>query len=140
MSPGILVIDANQAGNDNYSAAPQAQQTIIVNAPAPLPVPPSPLWTWAEGVAAALIVGIILWLIFQKKPPDPLPPPGPTNPQAPQQSFRYVANEGPASHQIKFRQPSRSLGSIQLTPGMGQAEHTIEFPGRAGISRPGETS
>ena len=30
--PGRCVIDANQAGNANYQAAPQAQQTITVNA------------------------------------------------------------------------------------------------------------
>jgi hypothetical protein len=29
--PGTCVIDANQAGNDKYQAAPQAQQTITVN-------------------------------------------------------------------------------------------------------------
>jgi hypothetical protein len=30
-NPGSCVIDANQAGNDKYRAAPQAQQTIAVN-------------------------------------------------------------------------------------------------------------
>ena len=30
-STGTLVIDANQAGNTNYSAAPQVQRTIVVN-------------------------------------------------------------------------------------------------------------
>ena len=34
-SAGNLVIDANQAGGTNYSAAPQVQRTITVNAPAP---------------------------------------------------------------------------------------------------------
>ena len=34
-SAGNLVIDANQAGNTNYSAAPQVQRTVVVNAPAP---------------------------------------------------------------------------------------------------------
>lgn len=33
-SAGSLVIDANQAGNTDYSAAPQVQRTITVNAPA----------------------------------------------------------------------------------------------------------
>ena len=33
-STGSLVIDANQAGNADYSAAPQVQRTITVNAPA----------------------------------------------------------------------------------------------------------
>jgi hypothetical protein len=144
-SPGILVIDANQAGNDSYSAAPQVQRTIMVNAPVPVPVPASPLWIWiAAGAAGASAVGIILWLIFRKKPPpddqsSPLPP-DQTRPQASKQSFRYVANEGSASYQIKFKQPSRPLGSITLTPGMDQAEYTIEFPGKAGVSRPGRTS
>jgi hypothetical protein len=32
---GNLVIDANQAGNTDYSAAPQVQRTVAVNAPAP---------------------------------------------------------------------------------------------------------
>ncbi len=32
---GNLVIDANQAGNANYSAAAQVQRTVVVNAPAP---------------------------------------------------------------------------------------------------------
>jgi hypothetical protein len=35
--PGSCVIDANQAGNDTYADAPQAQQTITVNPP---PSPP----------------------------------------------------------------------------------------------------
>lgn len=34
-SAGNLVIDANQAGNTDYAAAPQVQRTIMVNAPAP---------------------------------------------------------------------------------------------------------
>jgi len=34
-SAGNLVIDANQAGNADYSAAPQVQKTVVVNAPAP---------------------------------------------------------------------------------------------------------
>ncbi|MGA9021718.1 MAG: choice-of-anchor D domain-containing protein [Terracidiphilus sp.] len=34
-STGNLVIDANQAGNADYSAAPQVQKTVTVNAPAP---------------------------------------------------------------------------------------------------------
>jgi sugar lactone lactonase YvrE len=34
-STGNLVIDANQAGNADYSAAPQVQKTIVVNAPVP---------------------------------------------------------------------------------------------------------
>jgi hypothetical protein len=32
---GNLVIDANQAGNTNYSAAAQVQRTVVVNVPAP---------------------------------------------------------------------------------------------------------
>ena len=32
-APGTCVIDANQDGNDKYQPAPQAQQTITVNAP-----------------------------------------------------------------------------------------------------------
>jgi hypothetical protein len=32
---GNLVIDANQAGNADYSAAPQVQRTVVVNVPAP---------------------------------------------------------------------------------------------------------
>jgi sugar lactone lactonase YvrE len=32
---GTLIIDANQAGNANYSAAPQVQRTLAVNAPIP---------------------------------------------------------------------------------------------------------
>jgi trimeric autotransporter adhesin len=34
-STGNLVIDANQAGNVDYSTAPQVQKTIVVNAPVP---------------------------------------------------------------------------------------------------------
>jgi hypothetical protein len=34
-STGNLVIDANQAGNTDYSAAPKVQRTITMNAPAP---------------------------------------------------------------------------------------------------------
>jgi hypothetical protein len=33
--PGICVIDANQAGNARYQAAPQAQQTVTVINPIP---------------------------------------------------------------------------------------------------------
>ena len=36
--PGKCIIDANQAGNDKYQAAPQAQQTIKVNS-APIGIP-----------------------------------------------------------------------------------------------------
>jgi hypothetical protein len=140
-SAGILIIDANQDGNADYSAAPQVQQTIMVNAPAPA----SPLWTWVAGGAAAVgIAGIILWLIFRAHASraaqfSPLPL-DQTKPEASQQKFRYVANEGSASYQIKFRQPSRPLGSITLSPGMDQAEHTIEFPGKAGNSSRGGKS
>ena len=33
--PGTCVIDANQAGNDQYLPAPQVQQQVLVNAPIP---------------------------------------------------------------------------------------------------------
>jgi len=146
-STGILVIDANQDGNANYFAAPQVQQTIVVNAPAsPINVPASgsSLPTWLAGGAAVGIAGIVLWLIFRAPAPpaaqfSPLPL-YQTKPETSQQQFRYVANEGSASYQIKFRQPSRPLGSITLSPGMDRAEHTIEFPGKASNSSRGGKS
>jgi hypothetical protein len=52
-SAGSCVIDANQAGDANYSAAPQVQQTITVQSAttgsvAPYacpPIPPSGVWS-----------------------------------------------------------------------------------------------
>src|SRR5262249_42434278 len=41
---GSIVIDANQAGNSNYSAAPQVQQTLVVNKA-------TPTITWANPAA-----------------------------------------------------------------------------------------
>jgi hypothetical protein len=35
-NPGTCVIEANQAGNAKYQAAPQAQQTVEVNSPTPI--------------------------------------------------------------------------------------------------------
>jgi hypothetical protein len=35
--PGTCVIDANQAGGNGYTAAPQVQQSITVSMPAPAP-------------------------------------------------------------------------------------------------------
>ena len=153
-SSGILVIDANQDGNANYSAAPQVQQTVVVNAPAsPINVPASPinvpasgssLPTWLAGGAAVGIAGIVLWLIFRAPPSPPAQfsslPLYQAKSDAAQQQFRYVANEGSASYQIKFRQPSRPAGSITLSPGLDRAEHTIEFPGKASDSGRGGKS
>ena len=45
--PGNCVIDANQAGNDLYQAAPQAQQTITVKAAQLISFPTQPTgWVW----------------------------------------------------------------------------------------------
>jgi NHL repeat len=57
-STGNLVIDANQAGNANYSAAAQVQRTIVVNTPSPQTItftqPASPV-TYASGLTIALV-------------------------------------------------------------------------------------
>ena len=42
---GTCVIDANQVGNANYTAAPQVQQSIIVAAVTPIPTPTPPAST-----------------------------------------------------------------------------------------------
>jgi len=59
-SAGNLVIDANQAGNADYSAAPQVQRTVLVSPPPPnfaiTAAPPSQ--TIAPGASAAYTVAI----------------------------------------------------------------------------------
>ena len=59
-SAGNLVIDANQAGNADYSAAPQVQRTVLVNPPPPdftIAATPSSQ-TIAPGASAAYTVTI----------------------------------------------------------------------------------
>jgi hypothetical protein len=55
---GSLVIDANQPGNANYSAAPQVQRTLVVNAPIPQAInftqPASPV-TYAPNLTVSLV-------------------------------------------------------------------------------------
>jgi sugar lactone lactonase YvrE len=56
-STGTFVIDANQAGNANFSAAPQVQRTLAVHAPIPQAIvftqPATPV-TYAPGLTVAL--------------------------------------------------------------------------------------
>jgi N-acetylneuraminic acid mutarotase len=56
-SAGTFVIDANQAGNTNYSAAPQVQRTVVVNAPGAQAItftqPTSPV-TYSSGLQITL--------------------------------------------------------------------------------------
>jgi len=56
-SIGTLVIDANQAGNADYTASAQVQRTIVVNAPIPQAInftqPTSPV-TYSPGLTIAL--------------------------------------------------------------------------------------
>ena len=58
---GTFVIDANQAGNINYSAATQVQKSVVVNA-APLPsfnvVSPTPPQTVLPGGAANYTINV----------------------------------------------------------------------------------
>jgi len=57
-TPGAFLIDANQTGNTDYSAATQVQQTITVNAPSPQAInftqPTTPI-TYAPSLTVSLV-------------------------------------------------------------------------------------
>ncbi len=71
LSVGTCVVNANQAGNGAYFAAPQAQQSFAVTAaPTANPSTPEPvpaLGTWAAMLLSALLAGAMAVLQLHRK-------------------------------------------------------------------------
>jgi len=101
----------------------------------PVQIYPKSWWPPSLGIVAAacgalIVIAVIRWLIFKFKPDPPLPKPGPS-PHIVQQQFRYEVSGGSSVDKLKMASPSRNIGPLKLSSGMGSQEHRITFPGRA---------